>query len=179
MRFILALVVITFIPGVELRGSIPCGMRPDIFGCIMPGVLPDKAPMHWIWIAVICTVANIGVGFAAFYLIEYVMKAMQLIPWVHRHWTRYIERTQKNIHASVEKYGEWGLAVFIGIPLPGTGAYSGALAAYLLGMSHKRFAIANIAGVIIAGVIVTILCLVGGPALGWIFDLFVGAKKPA
>jgi uncharacterized membrane protein len=166
MKFVFYLILITFIPGVELRGSVPYGM------------LYDKQ-MHWLWVAIICTVANIGVGFAAFYLIEYVMKAMQLIPWVHRLWTKYIERTQKNIHASVEKYGEWGLAIFIGIPLPGTGAYSGALAAYLLGMSHKRFAIANIAGVIIAGVIVTILCLVGGPALGWIFDLFVGAKKPA
>ena len=165
MRLVLYLILITFVPGVELRGSIPYGM------------FVDKG-MHWLWVAVICTVANIGVGFAAFYLIEYVMKAMQLIGWVHRLWTRYVERTQKNIHASVEKYGEWGLAIFIGIPLPGTGAYSGALAAYLLGMSHKRFAIANIAGVIIAGVIVTVVCLFGEGALGWVFKLFVG-KTPA
>ena len=165
MRHILYLILITCVPGVELRGSIPYGM------------IVDKQ-MWWLWVAAFCTVANIGVGFAVFYLIEYIMKAMQLIPWVHRFWMKHVERTQKKIHASVEKYGEWGLAVFIGIPLPGTGAYSGALAAYLLGMSHKRFAIANIAGVLMAGVIVTALCFFGEGAVGWLFKLFVG-KAPA
>ena len=155
MRFVLYLVLITFVPAIELRGSIPYGM------------LYDKQ-LHWFWVALICTVANIGVGFATFYLIEYVMRAMQLIGWVHRLWTKYVERTQKNIHGSVEKYGEWGLAIFIGIPLPGTGAYSGALAGYLLGMSHRKFAIANIVGVTIAGVIVTAVCLMGDSAIGWL-----------
>jgi uncharacterized membrane protein len=164
MKLVLYLILITFVPGIELRGSIPYGM------------IIDKQ-MHWLWVAILCTVANIGVGFATFYLIEYVTKAMQIIPWVHRLWTRYIERTQKNIHASVEKYGEWGLAIFIGIPLPGTGAYTGALAANLIGMSHKRFAIANIAGVLMAGIIVTAFCYFGAGTMGWLFDLFVGKPK--
>jgi uncharacterized membrane protein len=155
VKFVLYLILITFVPAIELRGSIPYGM------------LVDKQ-LHWFWVALICTLANIAVGFVVFYLIEYIMKAMQFFGPVHRLWMRYVERTQKNIHASVEKYGEWALAIFIGIPLPGTGAYSGALAAYLLGMSHRKFAVANIVGVTIAGVIVTAVCLMGGSAIGWL-----------
>ena len=164
MKTILWLVLITCVPALELRLSIPWG------------ILYDKK-LHWAWVAVICTVANIGVGFAVFYLLEYIMRAMQVIPWVHRQWLKHVERTQKKIHAAVEKYGEWALAIFIGIPLPGTGAYSGALAANLLGMSHKRFAIANIIGVTMAGVIVTLACLLGPETFGWFYGLFI--KKPA
>ena len=61
----------------------------------------------------------------------------------------------------MDKYGEIGLAIFIGIPLPGSGVYSGALAAYLIGMNFKRFIIAATIGVFIAGTIVT-LATIGG-----------------
>ena len=59
----------------------------------------------------------------------------------------------------MDKYGEWALAIFIGIPLPGSGVYSGALAADLLGLSFRKFVVANIVGVLIAGVIVTAVSL--------------------
>ena len=156
LRYILYLILITLVPAIELRGSIPYGMLVN-------------RQLHWLWVVVICTVANIAIGFVVYFLIEYVIKAMTHLGPVHRWWTRYVERTQKKIHASVEKYGEWGLAIFIGVPLPGTGAYTGALAAYLLGMSFKKFAVANILGVVIAGVIVTVVCLTGSTA----FSIFV------
>jgi uncharacterized membrane protein len=59
----------------------------------------------------------------------------------------------------VDKYGELGVAVFIGVPLPGTGVYSGALGSYLLGLNRRKFMIANIRGVVIAGAAVTAICL--------------------
>ena len=66
-------------------------------------------------------------------------------------------RTQKNIQKSVDKYGELGVALFIGVPLPGSGVYSGALGAYVIGLNFKKFIIADIIGVLIAGTIVTII----------------------
>ena len=51
------------------------------------------------------------------------------------------------------------LAIFIGIPLPGSGVWTGALAAYLLGVRFRDFAIACVIGVLIAAAIVTAVTL--------------------
>jgi len=76
---------------------------------------------------------------------------------------------QKKINKHVDKYGELAVAIFIGIPLPGSGVYSGAIAAYLLGLKYRKFIIANIIGVLIAGIIVTIISLTGAG----IFNIFL------
>ncbi len=65
------------------------------------------------------------------------------------------------MHKYVDKYGTIGLALFIGVPLPGSGVWTGALAAFLLGFKRKEFSIANIVGVLIAGVIVTFVVVAG------------------
>jgi uncharacterized membrane protein len=54
------------------------------------------------------------------------------------------------------KWGLVGLAAFVAVPLPGTGAWTGALIAYLLGMNRKRAALAIAAGVIAAGIMVLV-----------------------
>ena len=69
----------------------------------------------------------------------------------------------------VEKYGEIGVAIFIGIPLPGSGVYTGSMGSYLLGVSKKDFIIACILGVLIAGTAVTLITLFGSGA--WHFFL--------
>ncbi len=67
------------------------------------------------------------------------------------------ERTRKKAHDKIEKYGDLALIIFVAIPLPNTGAWTGTLAAWLFGIPMKR-ALPNILyGVIIAGVIVTII----------------------
>ncbi|MBP9019859.1 MAG: small multi-drug export protein, partial [Bacteroidales bacterium] len=55
------------------------------------------------------------------------------------------------------KYGFWGLMIFVAIPLPGTGAYSGSIAALILGMNKVKAFISISLGVIIAGIIVALL----------------------
>ncbi|GBD87981.1 putative small multi-drug export protein [bacterium BMS3Abin03] len=67
------------------------------------------------------------------------------------------DRTRKKAHGKIEKYGDIALIIFVAIPLPNTGAWTGALAAWLFDIPMKR-AIPNILyGVIIAGVIVTLV----------------------
>ena len=79
------------------------------------------------------------------------LEAMQAAPgWFDRVVWPWFERTQHKLHPYVEKYGEWGLAVFIGVPLPGTGAYTGAFGAFLLGLDKRKFLVANALGVLIA-----------------------------
>lgn len=69
----------------------------------------------------------------------------------------------------VEKYEFWGLVLFVGIPLPGTGAWTGTLAASLLDMDFKSSVIAVMLGVVLAGVIMGLLSMGVFGALGTIF----------
>lgn len=57
----------------------------------------------------------------------------------------------------IEKYGYWGLVLFVGIPLPGTGAWTGCLIASVLEMDRKKSFLAALAGVFIASVIMMLL----------------------
>ena len=150
MNSIINLIFITFLPFLELRASIPYG----IIGL----------RMNWVTVFFICVITNIILGIILFLFMEIILKVLTKIKFIEKIWTKYVEKTQKKIRGAVDKYGEWAVAVFIGIPLPGSGVYSGALAAYLIGLDFKKFIIANIIGVLIAGIIVTIISLTGASA---------------
>ena len=70
--------------------------------------------------------------------------------------TRMEKKAEKN-RATVEKYAFWGLAILVAIPLPGTGAWTGALVAAMMEMRLKRAFPAIAIGVVIAGVIVSVV----------------------
>ena len=76
-------------------------------------------------------------------------------------WLR--EKADKN-KDQIVKYGFWGLVLFVGIPLPGTGAWTGSLVAALLHMPFKRSMLACIIGVLIAACIMTLISygVIGG-----------------
>lgn len=155
MNEILNLIWITFLPFLELRASIPYG----IF----------KTNLHWFLIFTICVITNIVLGAILYLVIDKIIKITTKIKIIDQIYGKYIERMQKKIDKYVDKYGELAVAIFIGIPLPGSGVYSGALAAYLLGIKYKKFIIADIIGVLIAGIIVTIVSLTG---VG-VFNIFI------
>ncbi len=147
MNNYLLLALITLIPTLELRASIPYG----ILGL----------GMGWLEVFVVCVVVNAILGLIIYFLLDKVVHLFLHIKWIDKIYTRYVTKTQKKIHKYVEKYGEMGVAAFIAIPLPGSGSYSGALAAYLLGLGYRKFAIANLIGVVIAGVLVTAVVMLG------------------
>lgn len=66
------------------------------------------------------------------------------------------EKVEKN-QASIQKYDFWGLVLFVGIPLPGTGAWTGSLVAGLLHMPRKKSFLAIIVGVLLASAIMSIV----------------------
>ncbi|AJC72535.1 MAG: COG2426 family protein [Thermococcus sp.] len=72
----------------------------------------------------------------------------------------YVERVRKKAHPYVERWGFIGLTVFVAIPLPGTGVWTGALAAYLFGIEKKQTVPALILGGLLS-MAITVL-----PALG-------------
>lgn len=68
-----------------------------------------------------------------------------------------LEKKSMDKSEQIKKYEFWGLALFVGIPLPGTGAWTGALIAALLGIKLKKASSAILLGIVIAAVIMTII----------------------
>jgi uncharacterized membrane protein len=85
--------------------------------------------------------------------------------WYGRFFDRFVERARVKLHGGVEKWGWLGIAVFVAIPLPMTGAWTGTLGAWVLGMGKRRTFAAVILGVLAAGAIVTAVMLLGIGAL--------------
>ncbi len=138
----------------ELRGSIPVGML----------------AMHLPWPGVFITslLGNIfPVPFILLFL-DPISKLLTRIKLLERLLNWVLQRTRRQ-SSLVEKYERIGLMLFVAVPLPGTGAWTGALIAFLLGMSLKKAFWPIALGVFIAGVIVLTLCL-----LGWIGALIAG-----
>ena len=144
---ILELILITFLPFLELRASIPYGIL--------------KLGMNWFPVLIICVITNIILGIIIFFLLDKFVHIVIKIKPLGKLYNKIVARTQKKIEKQVDRWGELGVAAFIAVPLPGSGVYSGALAAYLIGLSYKKFILANIIGVIIAGIAVTLIVLFG------------------
>lgn len=66
------------------------------------------------------------------------------------------EKVEKH-KGQIEKYGYWGVVLFVGIPLPGTGAWTGSLIASVLNMDRKKTFIAVLVGIVMASIIMMIL----------------------
>jgi len=85
-----------------------------------------------------------------------------ILKWIDKQWFGYqllnkiLIRAKSKVQDAYSKWAKWGLAIFVGIPLPLTGAWTGTLGARLLGLSHKDTFIYTGIGVIIAGCIVTL-----------------------
>jgi len=90
----------------------------------------------------------------------------RLVNWVFEHTRRRGK--------AIERYERIGLTLFVAIPLPVTGAWTGSIAAFLLGLRFKYAFLSILTGIIIAGAIVTSLCL-----LGWIGAVIAGAGLSA
>lgn len=147
----LIIVLIAALPVAELRLSIPVAIMKEPYGF---GLDP----------------------FTAFYL-SVIGNMIPVIPLLlflepvsnyFRRWrigdiffTWLFERTHRKHSANFEKYGSIGLAIFVGIPLPATGAWTGCAAAFIFGFKFKNAFLAILAGVIIAGAIVTALTVMG------------------
>jgi uncharacterized membrane protein len=94
------------------------------------------------------------------FLFQPVSEKLRKLKMFARFFDWLEKRTLKN-STSIQKYEMLGLAIFVGIPLPMTGAYSGAIAATLLKMKFRYGLLGCILGILGAGLIVTALCAAG------------------
>lgn len=128
------------VPVVELRGAIPAGVG-----------LGLSIPEAFI-LAVIGNLVPIPV------LILFTRRVFAWLrtksAWLDSFVSKLEDKAEKNKEV-VLKYEFWGLVLLVAIPLPGTGAWTGALVAAMMNMQLKRAMPAIILGVVIAGIIVT------------------------
>lgn len=154
MNDLLQAIMLSMLPIAELRGGIPLA--------IYRGIHPLLA-------LVVCTIANFIVVPIVYFFLDYLHHHFLRMYWYKRIFDHFLERARRKTHHYVGKYGYWGLAIFVAIPLPMTGAYTGALAAWFFGMEKKKAFLAIAAGVLIAGIIVTAIVVGGVSAL----DFFI------
>lgn len=144
IRIITAL--LSLIPISELRGAIPYGY------------LNNLSLLEVLTISVFfnCLVPLIGFTFLST-LHNLLMKTSVY----RRVFSPLLERARVNVGAKVQKYGILGLVLFVGIPLPITGAWTGTLGAWVLGLDRKKSFLAIVLGVLMAAAIVTAVLLTG------------------
>lgn len=126
-------VVLTLVPWIELRGAVPWAVQQG----------------ERLYLPLI-VLTNIAVFFPVYFVTEWVYELIPEGSWLHRR----LERIRDRARPSVERYGVLGIALFVGVPLPGTGAYSGTLASWLLDVEWHRALIGVALGVLIAFLIV-------------------------
>ena len=140
MKDILLTFLVAMVPVVELRGAIPFGVVRglNIWTAIIASVLGNLVPVPFI-----------------------ILFIRRIFAWMRAHMpkldglvTRMEKKAEKN-RAAVEKYAFWGLAILVAIPLPGTGAWTGALIAALLDMPLRKSIPSIFLGVVTAGLIMT------------------------
>ncbi len=155
---ILLLILLTLIPFLELRYSIPAGILAGTvklpFGLALVGL-----DMPWYTVFFVCVITNFVLGIIIYLILNTVVKYLLRFKLFSKYYNKIIARPQRRIKKYVDKFGELGVGLFIAIPLPGSGVYTGALGAYAIGLKFKKFIIADLIGVTIAGIIVTILSL--------------------
>ena len=85
-----------------------------------------------------------------------------ILNWMRKskHFTKianWLDSKVEKHKSQIEKYGFWGLVLFVGIPLPGTGAWTGCLIASVLNMNRKKSLIAALLGILMASIIMMVL----------------------
>jgi uncharacterized membrane protein len=76
---------------------------------------------------------------------------------LRRLFVKYVERLRRNSKSQLDRYGFWGLMIFVAVPLPGTGAWTSCVIAYIFGLDSKKAFAAIALGVLEACVIVAVL----------------------
>ena len=152
----LVVFLVSMVPLIELRGAIPYGV---LFG------LP-------LWLTYIIAIVGNMLPVPFIYLF-----ARKVLVWgkdkpvIGKFFTFCLEKGEKGGRKLQEKAGRglfWALLLFVGIPLPGTGAWTGTLAASLLNMGLKKSALACMGGVLLSGCIMGLLSLLGVSVVGTI-----------
>lgn len=131
--------LISMVPVLEIRGGLPMAIASGLpfFTAYITTVLGNMLPVPFIIIFI-----------------------KKVFAWLRKHWpwmnrvVTKLEQRAENKRDVIDRYGAWGLLLFVAIPAPGTGAWTGALIAALMNLKLKHAVPVIFIGVCIAGMIV-------------------------
>jgi len=143
--------LIAMIPLVELRGAVPYAISSGIplWQALLIGVIGNMLPVPII-----------------FFFARHILEWGKDKPVIGNFFTWCLNKGHRGGQKLEEAAGDkgifWALLLFVGIPLPGTGAWTGTLAASILDWDFKRSVLAVMLGVVLAGLIMGFLSLLFG-----------------
>jgi len=144
LRLLYAL-ILSILPISELRGGLPLAI-----------IFANDNNIPLIFIFPLIVMMNILAVFIAFYFFDHIHKFLLKREFYKRIFEKYLGKIQKKIDKFEKQYSTTGflaLAIFVGIPLPGTGAWTGCIIAWLLDLDRKKSILAISLGVLIAGIL--------------------------
>lgn len=150
----LATIIVAALPIAELRGSIPLAILQFKF--------------TWIKAFMLSVFGNMLPIIPWLLFLNYAQEKLMRFRIMNIFFTWLFNRTRRK-GKIIEEYETLGLMIFVAIPLPMTGAWTGAIAAFIFGVKFRHAILAIFYGVLVAGVIVTILT-----KLGWIGATIAG-----
>ncbi len=151
--------ILSMLPVFELRGSIPVGIA-----------LLGQRPLYVFLVAVffnlipVLPIIFLLIPFRNFLISKGILSGFFI----------FLEKRAFRNRKIVERYGEWGLALFVAVPLPVTGAWTGSIIAAFLGLPVFKSFIFISLGVFTAGIIVTVITLLGMKSLLVIIPILSG-----
>lgn len=133
----------SMLPIIECRGSIPLG-----WGLGLP----------WWQTALFSIAGNIlPVPFILLFIRAFLNFLRTCKIQCFNRLAAWLDRKIEKHKGTIEKYSYWGVLIFVGIPLPGTGAWTGTMIASVLGLEPKRSFLAALGGVLLATVIMSLI----------------------
>lgn len=146
MNQLVLAIILSILPISELRGGLPVAIS---------YALKNNVSIFPIFLIIILT--NVLVIFLVFFFLDYLHKGFLKFSWYKKVFSFFLERTRKKadkVEAKLGVFGFLALASFVAVPLPVTGAWTGCLIAWILGLDRKKSIFFISLGVLIAGLIV-------------------------
>ncbi len=157
IKHYLVMALLSILPISELRGAIPYGYLNHI-------------PMWQCFI--ISVLVNAMAPLLGYFFFNTLHKVLDKWKAYHNFFEKTIARSRAKVGPQVEKYGLIGLMLFVAVPLPMTGAWTGTIGSWVLGLDKKKSALCIQAGVLIAGIVVALVVYTGA-GIGSLFTTSV------
>ena len=139
-------ILLTLLPGTELRFGLPVAM-----------LYAQENNISLILIFLLIVLINILLIFFIFFFLDYLHKWLINFKFYERFFKACLKKFQKRVDKFEKRHASLGflaLTLFVAIPLPGTGAWSGSLVSWILGLDRKKSILAISLGVSIAGLLI-------------------------
>ena len=147
----LILFILSLLPITELRLSVPFG------------ILILNLP--WEFVFIVCVISNALIGIFLLYCLSWGISFCSNFSILKPLIDRLLILSRKK-YERYERYKSHALTLFVAIPFPGTGAWTGSLISYAIGLDKRKSAFSIVKGVIISGIIMTFLSVSGKGIIG-------------